>query len=141
LQEAGSGTRATNDYLEIGDINPNIRSIVAYNSDSKIINTLRSNGILLAVSEPIGGLISGTSSIVQLDAWNWEDAAYGIDNGIHFNMPGLLNTPNPFGNVTTQTPQVDAIKTSLDRIELVKNFFREARSYHAQAKHEAVNLK
>ena len=141
LQEAGSGTRATNDYLELGDINPNIRSIVAYNSDSKIINTLRSNGILLAASEPMGGLISGTSSIVQLDAWNWEDAAYGMDNGIHFNMPGLLNTPNPFANIATQIPQVDVIKTSLDRIELVKNFFREAKSYHAQAKHEAVNLK
>ena len=87
------------------------------------------------------GLSAGSSSIVQLDAWNWEDAAYGMDNGIHFNMPGLLNTPNPFANITTQTPQVDVIKTSLDRIELVKNFFREAKSYHAQAKHESVNLK
>ncbi|HSB92943.1 MAG TPA: hypothetical protein VLC28_07505, partial [Flavitalea sp.] len=67
LQEAGSGTRATNDFAELGEINPNIRSIVAYNTDSKIINTLRSNGILLAGSEPTGGLISGTSSVVQLD--------------------------------------------------------------------------
>jgi len=141
LQEAGSGTRATNDYAELGEINPNIRSIVAYNSDSKIINTLRSNGILLAVSEPTGGLISGSSSIVQLDAWNWEDAAYGIDNGIHFNMPGLLNRPNPFANVSTQTPAVDPIKSSLDRIEQVKNFFREAKAYLSETKHDAVNLK
>src|SRR5689334_8451938 len=40
--------RATTDVQEIGDMNPNIRSIVAYNTDSKVINTLRSNGIVLA---------------------------------------------------------------------------------------------
>src|SRR5258706_12782312 len=33
--------RATTDVRELGDLNPNVRSIVAYNTDSKIINTLR----------------------------------------------------------------------------------------------------
>ncbi|MFI5132277.1 MAG: amidohydrolase, partial [Chitinophagales bacterium] len=80
-----NSVRATNDVQELGDLNPNIRSLVAYNTDSKIINTLRSNGILLANIVPEGGLISGSSSIVQLDAWNWEDAAYKADEGIHFN--------------------------------------------------------
>ena len=65
--------RATTDVQEIGDLNPNVRSIVAYNTDSKVINTLRSNGILLAGITPQGGVISGSSSIVQLDAWNWEE--------------------------------------------------------------------
>ena len=37
-----------------------------------------------------GGEISGTSSVVQLDAWNWEDAAYKYDNGIHLNMPSFI---------------------------------------------------
>src|SRR3954471_583490 len=40
--------RSTNDYSEVGEINPSVRSLVAYNTDSKVINTLRSNGILLA---------------------------------------------------------------------------------------------
>ena len=31
--------------------------------------------------------ISGTSSIVQFDAWNWEDAAVKVDDGIHLNWP------------------------------------------------------
>jgi hypothetical protein len=38
---------------------------------------------------PQGGIISGSSSVVQLDAWNWEDAAYKTDIGIHFRMPSL----------------------------------------------------
>src|SRR5688572_19183846 len=43
-----SAVRASNDSREIGEMNPNVRSIVAYNTDSKVINTLRSNGILAA---------------------------------------------------------------------------------------------
>jgi hypothetical protein len=68
--------RATNDYSEVGELNPSVHSLVAYNTDSKVINTLRANGILLAQTVPEGGMLSGTSSVVQLDAWNWEDAAY-----------------------------------------------------------------
>jgi imidazolonepropionase-like amidohydrolase len=43
-----SSVRATQDSREIGDMNPNVRALVAYNTDSKVINTLRSNGVLLA---------------------------------------------------------------------------------------------
>ncbi|MDB5208505.1 MAG: amidohydrolase family protein, partial [Flavisolibacter sp.] len=82
-----NSVRATSDVREIGDMNASIRSIVAYNAESKVINTLRPNGILLANIAPEGGMVSGSSSVVQLDAWNWEDAAYKTDNGIHFNMP------------------------------------------------------
>ena len=88
--------RSTRDYNEVGENNANIRSIIAYNTDSKITPTIRSNGILLAQLTPTGGSISGNSSIVQLDAWNWEDAAYATDNGVHLNMPALFNRPNRF---------------------------------------------
>ena len=46
--------RATVDASEIGEINPSIRSLVAYNTDSKVTNTLRPNGILLANIDPDG---------------------------------------------------------------------------------------
>ncbi|HSF45884.1 MAG TPA: hypothetical protein VLA58_07715, partial [Chitinophagaceae bacterium] len=79
-----STVRASSDANEIGEYNPSVRSIVAYNTDSKLINPLRNVGILLACVVPEGGTISGTSSVVQLDAWNWEDAAYKMDNAIHY---------------------------------------------------------
>src|SRR6185437_4883851 len=81
------GAKGTVDDDETGEYNPNIRSIVAYNTDSKVIPTVRSNGILLAQPTPAGGVISGESSVVQLDAWNWEDAAYKTDIGIHLTWP------------------------------------------------------
>lgn len=134
-----NSVRATIDHTEMGDFNPSIRSIVAYNTDSKVINTLRSNGILLANITPQGGVISGSSSVVQLDAWNYEDAAYKMDNGIHLNMPDLLLRPNAFGAQSPATP--DPIKKSLGEIEAIKTFFREAQAYNNEAKHLATNLK
>ncbi|MEY3620269.1 MAG: hypothetical protein RLZZ391_635, partial [Bacteroidota bacterium] len=90
LREISSGVRGSNDYAEIGENNANIRSIVAYNTDSKIIGVLRENGILLAGVAPQGELIEGQASVVQLDAWNYEDAAYKMDNGLYINMPSLM---------------------------------------------------
>ena len=139
-----NSNRATIDASEIGEMNPSIRSLVAYNTDSKVINTLRTNGILLANVIPAGGIISGSSSVVQLDAWNWEDAAYKTDVAIHFRMPSLLNRRagrGGFGGFAAQTPAADPVKTGLEQIENVKVFFREAKAYLAQARHENTNLK
>lgn len=139
-----NSNRATIDGTEIGDMNPSIRSIVAYNTDSKVINTLRTNGILLANVIPDGGLISGSSSVVQLDAWNWEDAAYKTDVAIHFRMPSLLvrsGGRGGRGGFGGQQPPTDPVKTGLDQIEKVKVFFREAKAWLAENKHDNTNTK
>ena len=81
--------RSTRDHTEVGENNANVRSIIAYNTDSKIIPTLRSNGVLMVQVTPSGGSLSGSSSIVQLDAWNWEDAAVKMDDALHINWPYL----------------------------------------------------
>ena len=136
-----NSNRATIDASEIGEMNPSIRSLVAYNTDSKVTNTLRSNGILIANVIPDGGIISGSSSVVQLDAWNWEDAAYRTDVGIHFRMPSLLNRTRGRGGFGGPQPPADPVKTGLEQIEKVKVFFREAKAYLAESKHESTNLK
>lgn len=136
-----AAVRATHDFAELGDVNPNIRSLVAYNTDSKVINTLRCNGVLLAHIVPQGGIISGTSSIVQLDAWNWEDAAYKMDNGIHFNMPALVNRPTQLTGRRRPADQEDPVKQGLDRIEGIRKFFREAKAYFANFNPSPTNLK
>ena len=138
-----NSVRATSDAREIGDMNPNVRSIIAYNTDSKVINTLRPNGVLLASVVPEGGMLSGQSSVVQLDAWNWEDAAYKIDNGIHFRVPSLLARPRGFGfsGGRPGAEPVDPVKEGLDKIDEFKTFLRQAKAYNNVAKPDEVNLK
>lgn len=140
-----NSVKATQDAREIGDMNPNVRSIVAYNTDSKVINTLRSNGILLANIVPQGSFVAGSSSVVQLDAWNWEDAAYKTDAGIHVYMPSLMARPSfgRFGGGGGRGPQStsDPVKEGLDKIEGLKSFFKEAKAYFAEPTHEETNLK
>ena len=141
-----SAVRATNDVQELGEFNPNVRTIVAYNTDSKVINTLRSNGILLANIVPQGSLLAGSSSVVHLDAWNWEDAAYKMDGGMHLYIPSLLARPR-FGGFGgggasgPNAPQTDPVKEALAKIEGIKDFFRQAKAYLAEPVHEETNLK
>lgn len=143
LQEI-TGVRATTDFNEIGDMNPSIRAIAAYDADSKITNTLRSNGILLAHTAPAGALLAGQSSVVQLDAWHWEDAAYNMDNGMHVYLPSLIGRPGGrlgalFAQFMPQAPS-DPLKAALDRIDMVKEYFREAKVYLENTPKE-INLK
>jgi imidazolonepropionase-like amidohydrolase len=77
--------RATDDQTEIGPFNPHVRALVAYNTDSELIPTVRSNGVLLTQATPKGDIITGMSSVMQLDGWNWEDAVLKKDDGIHLN--------------------------------------------------------
>ena len=64
---------------------------MAYNAESKLVESMRPNGILTAQVSPNGGRISGTSSIMQLDGWNWQDAALKADDGIHLNWPSSFS--------------------------------------------------
>lgn len=142
LKEIANGVRGSNDYRELGELNPSVRAISAYNADSRITGTLRANGILLAGVTPQGGTISGSSSVVQLDAWNYEDAAYKTDNGIHVDMPSFINRPNRFAMMMGMgREQGDATKQALEKVESIKVFFREAKAYLAEASHKEVNLK
>jgi imidazolonepropionase-like amidohydrolase len=134
-----NSVRASNDVQEIGELNPNIRSIVAYNTDSKVTNTLRSNGILLANVAPQGGLVAGRSSVVQLDAWNWEDAVYKMDAGMHVYLPSLLPRPQ-FAPAAPGAP--DPVKTGMEAIDRLRSFLREAKAHTAVAdKTDQTNLK
>ncbi len=135
LVEIGA-VRATKDFAEVGVMNPNVRSIIAYNTDSKITPTIRSNGILLAQITPRGGRISGTSSVVELEGWNWEDAVYKMDDGIHLNWPKRNNRHWGWDGPG------DAKKNKRYQKELLRlvKFFDDARAYAASAPVE-MNLR
>jgi len=118
--------RATRDEDEIGDFLPHIRAAIAYDAESKIIESMRPNGVLVAQVTPRGGTISGSSSIMQLDAWNWEDALIQNDEGIH------LNWPNPYSRGRWwlgEDPSLKINKNYSTNIKKVSTFFENAQVY------------
>ncbi|MEY4571297.1 MAG: hypothetical protein RLZ10_490 [Bacteroidota bacterium] len=82
--------RATRDYNETGSFNPHVRSQIAFNVESKVVSTVFTNGVLMCQATPRGGIISGTSSVMALQGWNWEDATIYANDGIHVNWPSSL---------------------------------------------------
>ena len=136
LQEV-SAVRATIDSDETGEFNPNIRSQIAYNTDSEIIPTYRFNGILLAEVAPVGGVISGTSSVMQVEGWNWEDATHTKDVAIHITWPGIQKRRFDFETFSVvNEPNADYAKN----VEEINNFFNDAIGY-SKLSPKVVNLK
>jgi len=121
LAEIGA-VRATRDFDEVGGMLPHIRSLVAYNAESKVTESMRPNGVLIGQITPRGGIISGTSSIVQFDAWNWEDAAIKIDDGIHMNWPNDVKWDR-------KTQRIEPNKKYNEQVNKIKNYFTLANTY------------
>ncbi|MDQ6469057.1 amidohydrolase [Flavobacterium sp. LHD-80] len=118
--------KSSDDQEEIGTFNPNVRSIIAYNSESKVVETVRPNGVLVAQVTPRGGTISGTSSIVQLDAWSWKDAIMKENDGIHLNFPSSFKRSGSWFEPGIIEPNKDYPKQA----EEINAFLINAKAYN-----------
>lgn len=127
-------TRSTHDYAEVGTFNPDVRTQIAYNTDSRVIPTVRSNGILLAQITPRGGIFSGTSSIMTIGGWNWEDATVKVDDGIHLNWP--QQQPRRRGG-EEQTAEDEYAK----QVTEIKKFLTEAKAYATTKDQKALDVR
>ena len=102
----------TVDVRELGDINPNARAAVAFNPESRHIGVARSNGVLVTVSSPGGGLIAGQASMMMLDGWTWEEM-----------------TLDPSVGLVVQWPWTRDESRYLDGIRQLREAFADARAY------------
>ena len=118
--------RPTNDLNEIGTFLPHIRTIIAYNAESKVVESLRPNGILTAQIVPTRGRIAGSSSVVQLDAWNWEDASLKTDEGIHVYWPRSYRSGNASKG---EDPLVYDQKNYSKQVDELKQYLVKAKTF------------
>ncbi len=136
LQEA-EAVRQTSDYAEVGEYNPHVRSLIAYNAESKILETVKTNGVLYTQSTPRYGVVSGMSSVLATDGWNWEDAVIKADDGVHVNFPhtiqkhGWWAEPQPSEKNNKYTEQVNELNT----------FFENAFAYYNTSNVAEKNLR
>ncbi|AFM04376.1 amidohydrolase, imidazolonepropionase [Bernardetia litoralis DSM 6794] len=131
--------RASIDKAEVGDLNPNIRAISAYNTESDVTMTVRTNGVLIAQATPRGSLVAGLSSVVNLDAWNWEDASLKMDDGLHIYMPAYMQKGGWWA--APAEPKKAKEKERNAKIEKIKSLLSEAKAYNQIEKPTPKNLK
>jgi imidazolonepropionase-like amidohydrolase len=124
--------KSSDDESEIGTFNPHVRSLIAYTADSKVVETVRPNGVLMAQITPRGGLISGTSSVVQLDAWHWNDAVIKENDGIHMEFPSSFKRSGTWFEPGT----IEANKEYTKEIAEINSFFQNAKVYNTTAAKE-----
>lgn len=120
-----NAVRATRDYSESGSINPNVKANVAVNPDSELIPVTRSNGVLLAVAAPHGGLISGKSAVLQLDGWTYEDLTLKPDVGLHVNWPNM----KPVLDWWVEKSPKEQLKERDEALTRLQKVFDDARAY------------
>ena len=117
--------RATNDYAEVGDINPNVRSEIAVNPESELLPTARANGVLVVNVMPQGGLISGRSSAILMDGWTQEDVVLKAPIGLVVNWPWMRISRSPWAG----KPEEEQIKERDKRLKVLRDAFDDARAY------------
>jgi hypothetical protein len=137
LQEVAS-VRATLDYQEVGSLNSNVRALIAYNTDSEIIPTLRNTGVLLTQAVPQGGLISGRSSVFNADGWNWEDAVLRKDDGLWVNWPAFLTRSFNEEDFSITTKRNDRRQPVIQEL---RQHLTEAKAYLEIKNPSPVNLR
>jgi hypothetical protein len=124
------GIDVTIDVNELGDFNPNVRAHVAFNPESRHIGVARSNGVLVTVSSPTGGLMSGLSAAMMLDGWTWEQMTLKPEAGLIINWPsagggfGGFGGGPPGGGRAPATP-----RRATTRASAAARLLRDARAY------------
>ncbi|MBI5771094.1 MAG: amidohydrolase family protein [Verrucomicrobia bacterium] len=121
-----SSVRGTVDLAEAGTLNPNARAQPALNPDSEHIPVSRANGILTALSVPLSaGLIAGTSTLIRMDGWTWEDLTIRPAVALHVYWPSMNvnRDPNAARAATEQE------RTINENIRRLRDAFVTARAY------------
>lgn len=132
ISEIGS-VDVSNDTNEMGDFNPNIRAELAVNAESRHIGTTRASGVLVTLTSPGGGIVSGMSSAMNMEGWTWEEMSLKSVAALNVNWPnpnaGRFRGFGGGGNGPTYSDQVQELKA----------FFADARAYRdAKASSERI---
>lgn len=132
LSEIGS-IRATVDVRETGPINPNIRAEVAVNPESELIPVARANGITLVAATPDGELIAGTSAMIMLDGWTWEEMTLKAPLAMNVIWPEMNILRRPYIRATEEEQK----KERDAHLKELADAFRDARAYMTAKKAES----
>ena len=130
LAEIGQGANATMDVAETGTQNANAKAILAINPHSSHVNVTRVNGITTVQTVPTGGLISGQSTVINLNGSTQSEMAVVPAEGLVINFPRISTFGGFSPGAGQQTVDFnDAVKRRDTQIDELKKTFKSAENY------------
>ncbi len=110
--------RPSHDYREPGEFNPNVSAHVAVNPDSEHFPVTRLNGVLGALSAPIGSRIAGQASVLVMDGWTYEDMTISPFAAMVVNLP----VASPSDNNERRTQAKEEAEELIEFIEKARRY-------------------
>jgi imidazolonepropionase-like amidohydrolase len=128
LNEIPDGVVQTNDASEIGSFNPNVHAFFGLNSHSAHIGVTRVVGVTNVVSRPMGGVISGQATLINLAGDTPPQMTVVRDVAMVINLPGGGSGRGRGGRGGQPDPAVTPVAghTPLDSL---KTLLRDAEAY------------
>ncbi|HSR53339.1 MAG TPA: amidohydrolase family protein, partial [Acidobacteriota bacterium] len=114
------------DSAEMGDWNPDIDVHLAVRAASTHIPVSRSGGISHAVVMPEGGILAGTSALIRLDGWTWEEMAAVPRHSMTVQWEGGGGFFGFFGGGQSLEERK---KQSEEKAEQLEDYFKSAEAY------------
>ncbi len=129
---AEPGARGYQDTDEMLDLNPQMRTVVAYHNDSEAIPVARANGVTSVAVFPAGGMLGGQVPVMNLDGWTWEESTVAPMVGITFQFPGIGGRggfPGAGGGAGVDRAYADLKRERDDKLDKLARLFDDARAY------------
>ena len=117
--------RGTVDLAETGTINPNARVETAVNPESELIPVARSAGVAIAITAPVGGLISGSSAALMMDGWTPQQMTLRAPVSLIVDWPDMVYHPGRF----MRMPKEEWQKQRDAQLAALNDAFNAARHY------------
>jgi imidazolonepropionase-like amidohydrolase len=152
-----SSIRETSDTGEIGEYNPQLRTIVAVNPSSEHIPVVRANGVTTAIALPYvsaggggrGGavspkMITGQVALIHLDGWTWEDMEVKRSTAMELIFPSITTPGGRFAEFAGAAPRLTYAEQKRQyekRLKDLNEFFENARRYQTAKSARAPDFK
>jgi imidazolonepropionase-like amidohydrolase len=113
------------------DFNPQLRTVVAFHSDSSAIPVARANGVTTVAVFPSGGILGGQVAVMNLDGWTYEENTVRTSAGVTFQFPTIGRSRGFSGFFQRQEDRSyeDLKKERDEKLDRLARLLDDARAY------------
>jgi imidazolonepropionase-like amidohydrolase len=133
--------RGSTDTRDIGENDASLRAQVAFYADSMLIGPAVAGGVLYSHIGTEGQVVNGTSAVMRLNGWNWEDMTLKAPIAMGINYPQVAQHGRFFRQTEEEFAKAKekAVKALQDIVDASRTY-QTARSAMANHTGPAIDI-